>query len=59
MGRPRKVIEELIVKQKSEKLAPKDCPMRKDRCRMYVWFCKGECKEFGECEVWGNFKKEE
>ena len=59
MGRPKgsknksKVDEivEIDTKPKSEKLAPGWCPKR-DKCKMFVWWCKEHCEEYLTCEIW-------
>lgn len=51
MGRPKKVVEDLIAKTRNEKVAPKDCPKR-NKCRMYAWWCKEYCEDYLGCVVW-------
>jgi hypothetical protein len=44
----------------NDKLAPKDCPVRPRKTRMFAWYCRERCREyetFNECIAWARKEK--
>jgi hypothetical protein len=51
MGRLKGSVNKKTDTGRSPTPAPGDCPKR-DRCRMFKFYCEERCSEYEKCEVW-------